>query len=62
MERIYDVLSRRMKDRYDVFGGLPDTIEDEWIENIEELEQQDGFHNSDKKHKKSHFALPSTDR
>jgi hypothetical protein len=27
-----------MKDRYDLFGSLPDTIEDEWIENIETLE------------------------
>ena len=29
-----------MKDRYDIFGGLPDTIEDEWIENVEELEKR----------------------
>jgi len=38
-ERVYGVLSRRMKDRYDIFGGLPDTIEDAWIENVEKLEQ-----------------------
>jgi superfamily II DNA or RNA helicase len=38
-ERIYKVLSRRMKDRYDIFGGLPDTIEDDWIESIEKLEE-----------------------
>jgi superfamily II DNA/RNA helicase len=38
-ERIYKVLSRRMQDRYDIFGGLPDVIEDEWIENVEELEE-----------------------
>lgn len=37
-ERVYQVLSRRMKDRYDIFGGLPDTIDDDWIENIEQLE------------------------
>ena len=37
-EKIYEALSRRMKDRYDIFGGLPDTIEDEWIENVEKLE------------------------
>ena len=37
-EKVYRVLSRRMKDRYDIFGGLPDTIEDEWIENVEKLE------------------------
>ena len=28
-----------MQDRYDIFGGLPDTIEDEWIENVEMLEE-----------------------
>jgi superfamily II DNA/RNA helicase len=39
-EDIYAVISRRMKDRYDIFGSLPDTIEDEWIENVEELEEK----------------------
>lgn len=38
-EKVYQVLSRRMKDRYDIFGGLPDTIDDEWIDNIELLEE-----------------------
>jgi superfamily II DNA/RNA helicase len=38
-EKVYQVLSRRMKDRYDIFGGLPDTIEDDWIENVEKLEE-----------------------
>lgn len=38
-EQIYHVLSRRMKDRYDIFGNLPDTIEDEWIDTIEKLDQ-----------------------
>ncbi|MCI0393009.1 MAG: phospholipase D-like domain-containing protein [Acidobacteria bacterium] len=38
-ERVYAVLSHRMKDRYDIFGGLPDTIEDDWIESVERLEE-----------------------
>ena len=38
-EKVYAVLSRRMKDRYDIFGSLPDTIDDEWIENVEHLEE-----------------------
>ncbi|MDM7988395.1 MAG: phospholipase D-like domain-containing protein [Smithella sp.] len=38
-EQIYHILSRRMKDRYDIFGSLPDTIEDEWIDTIEKLDQ-----------------------
>ena len=37
-EQVYAVISRRMKDRYDIFGSLPDTIEDDWIENVEDLE------------------------
>jgi superfamily II DNA or RNA helicase len=39
-EQVYAVISRRMKDRYDIFGSLPDTIEDEWIQNVEELEKR----------------------
>ncbi len=38
-EEVYQVLSKRMKDRFDIFGGLPDTIDDEWIENVETLEE-----------------------
>ena len=38
-EKVYQVLSRRMKDRFDIFGGLPDTIEDDWIESVEKLEE-----------------------
>lgn len=38
-EAVYATLSRRMKDRYDIFGSLPDTIDDEWIENIEKLDE-----------------------
>lgn len=37
-EKVYQVLSRRLKDKFDIFGGLPDTIEDDWIDNIEKLE------------------------
>lgn len=39
-ERVYDRLSERMRDRYDIFGSLPDVIEDDWIENIEELDER----------------------
>ena len=39
-EQVYAVISRRMKDRYDIFGSLPDTIEDDWIESVEELEER----------------------
>jgi hypothetical protein len=38
-EKVYRVLSQRMKDRYNLFGSLPDTIDDEWIEDIENLDE-----------------------
>jgi superfamily II DNA or RNA helicase len=39
-EKVYAVISRRMKDRYDILGGLPDTIEDDWTDSVEELEKK----------------------
>jgi superfamily II DNA or RNA helicase len=39
-ERVYRVLSQRMKDRYDLFGSLPDTIDDDWIDDIEKLDER----------------------
>ncbi len=36
-EIVYARLSERMRNRYDLFGGLPDTIRDDWIEDIETL-------------------------
>jgi superfamily II DNA/RNA helicase len=38
-ERVYEVISSRMKDKFDIFGGLPDTIEDDWIESEKKLEE-----------------------
>jgi superfamily II DNA or RNA helicase len=39
-EDVYMALSRRMKDRFDIFGGLPDVIEADWIESQQTLEEQ----------------------
>jgi len=39
-EQVYAAISRRMKDRYDIFGSLPDTIEDDWISSVEQLEHR----------------------
>lgn len=36
-EKVYQRLSERMRNRFDLFGSLPDTIKDEWIEDIETL-------------------------
>lgn len=37
-EKVYGVISRRLKDKFDIFGGLPDTIEDDWIESEQRLD------------------------
>ena len=39
-EDVYGALSRRMKDKFDIFGGLPDVIEADWIENEATLEAE----------------------
>lgn len=39
-EKVYTVLSERLKDTYDIFGSLPDTIEDDWIEDEEKLKER----------------------
>jgi len=36
-EDVYQVLSRRLRDKYDLFGSLPDTIEDDWIADVGKL-------------------------
>lgn len=38
-EKVYKVLSKRMRDRYDLFGSLPDTIKDDWIWDVGDLEE-----------------------
>ena len=39
-QRRYEVLSSRMKDRYDILGSIPDTLDDDWIEDMAELERR----------------------
>lgn len=39
-ERRYEVLSSRMKDRFDILGSIPDTLDDDWIDDISNLERQ----------------------
>lgn len=49
-KKVYERLSERMRDRYDLFGALPDTIKDEWIEDIETLgEKMDEYIDAQKK-------------
>jgi superfamily II DNA or RNA helicase len=39
-EKVYEKLSERMRERYDIFGTLPDVIEDDWIDDIENLDNK----------------------
>lgn len=39
-EKVYNVLSERLKDTYDIFGSLPDTIDDDWIDDEEEIKKR----------------------
>ncbi|MGH8589652.1 MAG: phospholipase D-like domain-containing anti-phage protein [Gammaproteobacteria bacterium] len=39
-EDVYAKLSERMRDRFDLFGALPDVIDDGWIEDIEALDEK----------------------
>jgi superfamily II DNA or RNA helicase len=39
-EKVYERLSERMRDKFNLFGSLPDTIKDDWIEDIETLDQE----------------------
>lgn len=43
-EDVYNVLSERMQDKYDIFGGLPDCIDDDWIEDITAFEEMAQTH------------------
>ena len=36
-ERVYQVLSQRLKDDFDIFDALLDAIDDEWIDAVEVL-------------------------
>jgi hypothetical protein len=39
-EKVYAKLSSRMRDRFDIFGTLPDVIDDDWIDDEEKLEEE----------------------
>jgi superfamily II DNA/RNA helicase len=39
-EKVYQTISRRLRDKHDLFGGLPDTIDDEWIDDAGRLEDE----------------------
>lgn len=39
-EKVYERLSERMRDKFNLFGSLPDTIKDGWIDDIETIDEK----------------------
>ena len=39
-EKVYNVLSERLRDTYDIFGSIPDIIDDDWIADEEKLKDR----------------------
>lgn len=56
-EKIYTVISGRLKDAYDIFGSLPDTIEDEWIDDEEKLRERVDVYISERKNAQDAFTV-----
>jgi len=56
-EQIYRVLSERLRDTYDIFGSLPDTIEDEWIEDEKELKKRMDEYIHERKKAEDSFSI-----
>ncbi|MCB1144570.1 MAG: DEAD/DEAH box helicase family protein [Leptospiraceae bacterium] len=60
-EHVYNVLSTRLKDTYDIFGSLPDTIEDDWIESEEKLKEELDFYIHKRKEAENAFSIKYRD-
>ena len=56
-EKIYSVLSERLKDTYDIFGSLPDTIDDEWIQDETLLKDRIDAYINERKEAQNAFSL-----
>tara|TARA_R110002126_G_scaffold146224_23_gene292201 strand:+ start:1451 stop:4174 length:2724 start_codon:yes stop_codon:yes gene_type:complete len=56
-EKVYNVLSERLKDTYDIFGSLPDTIDDDWIDDEEELNSRMNEYMHERKKAQDAFSV-----
>ncbi|MEY3879907.1 MAG: hypothetical protein RIQ94_702 [Pseudomonadota bacterium] len=56
-EKVYNVLSGRLKDTYDIFGSLPDTIDDEWIQDEAELDKRMDVYMHERKMAEDAFSI-----
>ena len=56
-EKVYNVLSERLKDTYDIFGSLPDTIDDDWIQDESELDKRMDVYMHERKAAEDAFSV-----
>lgn len=56
-EKVYNVLSERLKDTYDIFGSLPDTIDDDWIQDEAELDKRMDVYIHERKQAEDAFSV-----
>jgi SNF2 family DNA or RNA helicase len=56
-EKVYNVLSERLRDTYDIFGSLPDTIDDDWIQDEEELNNRMDEYIHERKKAQDSFSI-----
>lgn len=56
-EKVYKVLSERLKDTYDIFGSLPDTIDDDWIQDEAELDKRMDVYIHERKQAEDAFSV-----
>ncbi|MEE4359115.1 MAG: phospholipase D-like domain-containing anti-phage protein [Desulfococcaceae bacterium] len=56
-EKVYTVLSERFQDTYDIFGSLPDTIEDAWIEEAENMRERMDSYIHERKNAQNAFSV-----
>lgn len=56
-EKVYNVLSERLRDTYDIFGSLPDTIDDDWIEDEEDLQNRVDEYMHERKKAQNAFSI-----
>lgn len=56
-EKVYTVLSERLQGTYDIFGSLPDTIEDDWIEDVENMRERMDSYIHERKNAQDAFSV-----
>jgi len=56
-EKVYNVLSERLKDTYDIFGSIPDTIDDEWIQDENVLKEKMDTYMHERKKAEDAFSV-----